>query len=130
MSEAFSYGTGKRKNSIARTRIYKGTGQILINQRPFEEYFPRQTLQMIVQQPLKLTKTLGSVDIKANILGGGISGQAQALRHGIALALMDLDPELRGVLKKAGFITRDARKKERKKYGQPGARAKFQYSKR
>ena len=130
MSEAFTYGTGKRKNSIARTRIYKGTGQILINQRPFEEYFPRQTLQMIVQQPLKLTKTLGSVDIKASIMGGGISGQAQALRHGIALALMELDPELRGVLKKAGFITRDARKKERKKYGQPGARAKFQYSKR
>lgn len=130
MSEAFSYGTGKRKNSIARTRIYKGTGQILINQRPFEEYFPRQTLQMIVQQPLKLTKTLGSVDIKASIMGGGIAGQAQALRHGIALALMELDPELRGVLKKAGFITRDARKKERKKYGQPGARAKFQYSKR
>ena len=130
MSEAFSYGTGKRKNSIARTRIYKGTGQILINQRPFEEYFPRQTLQMIVQQPLKLTKTLGSVDIKASIMGGGIAGQAQALRHGIALALMELDPELRSVLKKAGFITRDARKKERKKYGQPGARAKFQYSKR
>ena len=126
----FNYGTGKRKNAIARTRLYKGTGQILVNDRPFEEYFPRKSLQMIVQQPLKLTRLLDKYDIKINVCGGGVSGQAQAIRHGIAKALCDIDAELRPALKRAGLITRDARKKERKKYGQPGARAKFQYSKR
>lgn len=129
MSE-FNYGTGKRKTAISRTRIYKGTGVITINGRPYEEYFPRKALQYIVQQPLKLAKLTDKLDIKCNCCGGGITGQAQAVRHGIARALEKLDPELRPVLKKAGLITRDARKKERKKYGQPGARAKFQYSKR
>lgn len=126
----FNYGTGKRKNAVARTRLYQGTGQILINERPFEEYFPRKTLQMIVQQALKLTKNADKFDIKVNVCGGGVAGQAQAVRHGIARALLLADPELRGTLKRAGFLTRDARKKERKKYGQKGARARFQYSKR
>jgi len=126
----FNYGTGKRKNAVARTRLYQGTGQILINERPYEEYFPRKTLQMIVQQALKLTKNADKFDIKVNVAGGGVAGQAQAVRHGISRALLLVDPELRGTLKKAGFLTRDARKKERKKYGQKGARARFQYSKR
>jgi small subunit ribosomal protein S9 len=126
----FNYGTGKRKNAVARTRLYQGTGQILINDRPYEDYFPRKTLQMIVQQALKLTKNADKFDIKVNVAGGGVAGQAQAVRHGIARALLLVDPELRGTLKRAGFLTRDARKKERKKYGQRGARARFQYSKR
>jgi small subunit ribosomal protein S9 len=126
----FNYGTGKRKNAVARTRLYQGTGQIIINDRPYEDYFPRKTLQMIVQQALKLTKNAERFDIKVNVAGGGVAGQAQAVRHGIARALLLVDPELRGTLKRAGFLTRDARKKERKKYGQKGARARFQYSKR
>lgn len=131
MSQEFNYGTGKRKNAVARTRIYQGgEGKILVNGRDYIEYFPRKTLQMIVQQPLKLTKTMGKFDIKINVCGGGVSGQAQAVRHGITRALMDFDTELRPVLKKAGLVTRDARKKERKKYGLRGARARFQYSKR
>lgn len=121
----FNYGTGKRKNAVARTRLYQGTGQITINDRPYEDYFPRKTLQMIVQQALKLTKNVDKFDIKVNVAGGGVAGQAQAVRHGIARALLLVDPELRGTLKKAGFLTRDARKKERKKYGQKGARARF-----
>lgn len=126
----FNYGTGKRKNAIARTRLYAGTGTITVNGRPFEDYFPRKSLQMIVQQPLKLTKNHGKFDIKINCCGGGVSGQAQAVRHGISRALIEFDPELRGTLKRAGLLTRDARKKERKKYGLRGARARFQYSKR
>ncbi|OIN99784.1 MAG: 30S ribosomal protein S9 [Desulfovibrionaceae bacterium CG1_02_65_16] len=126
----FNYGTGKRKNAVARTRLYQGSGQIIINDRPYEDYFPRKTLQMIVQQALKLTKNADKFDIKVNVAGGGVAGQAQAVRHGIARALLLVDPELRGTLKRAGFLTRDARKKERKKYGQKGARARFQYSKR
>jgi small subunit ribosomal protein S9 len=126
----FNYGTGKRKNAVARTRLFQGTGQITINDRPYEDYFPRKTLQMIVQQALKLTKLADKFDIKVNVCGGGVAGQAQAVRHGIARALLLVDPELRGTLKRAGFLTRDARKKERKKYGQRGARARFQYSKR
>lgn len=126
----FNYGTGKRKNAVARTRLYQGTGQITINDRPYEDYFPRKTLQMIVQQALKLTKNADKFDIKVNVSGGGVAGQAQAVRHGIARALLLVDPELRGTLKRAGFLTRDARKKERKKYGQKGARARFQFSKR
>ena len=126
----FNYGTGKRKNAVARTRIYQGTGQITVNDRPYEDYFPRKTLQMIVQQALKLTKLSDKYDIKVNVCGGGVAGQAQAVRHGIARALLLVDPELRGTLKRAGFLTRDARKKERKKYGLAGARARFQYSKR
>jgi small subunit ribosomal protein S9 len=131
MSQDFNYGTGKRKNAIARTRLFEnGQGGIYVNERPFEEYFPRKTLQMIVQQPLKLTKTIGRLDVKVTVSGGGVAGQAQAVRHGIARALCDLSDEFRGVLKRAGFLTRDARKKERKKYGLRSARARFQYSKR
>lgn len=127
----FYYGTGKRKSSVARTRLYdNGTGLITINGRPYDEYFPRATLQMIIRQPLNITKTLGKFDIKVNVCGGGIAGQAQAVRHGISRALMEFDEQTRPVLKKAGLITRDARVKERKKYGQRGARARFQYSKR
>ncbi len=130
MSEFF-YGTGKRKTSVARTRMYDGgNGRILVNGRPYEEYFPRATLQMIIRQPLNLTKTMGRFDIKVNVAGGGIAGQAEAVRHGITRALMEFDGALRPALKKAGLVTRDARKKERKKYGQRGARARFQYSKR
>ena len=125
-----NYGTGKRKNAVARTRVTAGTGVITVNGRPYEEYFPRKTQQMIVQQALKLTKLVDKFDIKVNVAGGGVSGQAQAVRHGISRALLTFDPELRGTLKRAGFLTRDARKKERKKYGQKGARARFQYSKR
>jgi small subunit ribosomal protein S9 len=130
MSEEFFYGTGRRKTSVARTRIYPGTGQITVNGRPYEEYFSRETLRMVVRQPLQLTKTDGKVDIKINVDGGGPSGQAQAIRHGISRALEKYDGELRPMLKKAGLLTRDARIKERKKYGQRGARARFQYSKR
>lgn len=130
MSSDFFYGTGRRKSAVARTRIYPGSGQILVNNRPFDEYFPRATLQMIVRQPLNLTKTLGKFDIKATIDGGGVSGQAEALRHGISRALLAFDVEFRPALKKAGFLTRDARIKERKKYGLRSARARFQYSKR
>ncbi|MBI9112532.1 30S ribosomal protein S9 [Maridesulfovibrio ferrireducens] len=130
MSQDFIYGTGKRKNAVARTRMYPGTGVITVNGKAYEDYFPRKTLQMIVQQPLKLTKNVGKFDIKVNADGGGVAGQAQAVRHGISRALLAMDPELRTLLKRAGLLTRDARKKERKKPGQPGARAKFQYSKR
>ncbi|WP_054651395.1 30S ribosomal protein S9 [Salidesulfovibrio brasiliensis] len=130
MMSDFNYGTGKRKNAIARTRIYAGSGQITINGKDFTEYFPRKTLQMVVQQPLRMTKQLENVDIKVRCCGGGIAGQAQAVRHGISRALCEMDPELRSVLKKAGLLTRDARKKERKKYGLRGARASFQFSKR
>ena len=130
MSQDFFYGTGKRKTAIARTRLYPGTGKIEVNGRAVEEYFPRETLRMIINQPLKLLNLEGKFDIKVNVTGGGISGQAEAIRHGISRALLEYDPDLRKPLKAAGFITRDARKKERKKYGQPKARKKFQFSKR
>lgn len=130
MSNDFYYGTGRRKTAVARTRIYPGSGQILVNNRPFEEYFPRATLQMIVRQPLHLTRMLGKFDIKATVAGGGVAGQAEALRHGISRALLAYDLELRPTLKRAGLLTRDARIKERKKYGLRSARARFQYSKR
>ena len=126
----FDYGTGRRKTAIARTRLYTGSGMIEINGRPMEQYFPRKTLQMIVRQPLALTKLTEQFDIKVNVCGGGITGQAEAVRLGIARALLQNDIELRPALKKAGFLTRDARKKERKKYGLAAARARFQYSKR
>ena len=126
----FDYGTGRRKTAIARTRLYTGSGAIEINGRPMEQYFPRKTLQMIVRQPLALTKTADQFDIKVNVCGGGISGQAEAVRLGIARALLQNDAAMRPALKKAGFLTRDARKKERKKYGLAAARARFQYSKR
>ncbi|MCF8038441.1 MAG: 30S ribosomal protein S9 [Desulfohalobiaceae bacterium] len=130
MSQDFFYGTGRRKNSVARTRIYAGSGSIEVNGRSMEDYFPRDTLRMVIDQPLEITNLKSKFDIKINVKGGGISGQAQAVRHGISRALLEYDPELRSSLKPAGLLTRDAREKERKKYGQPGARKKFQYSKR
>ncbi|MCT4534521.1 30S ribosomal protein S9 [Halodesulfovibrio sp.] len=130
MSNEFDYGTGRRKNATARTRLYAGSGQITVNGRPYDEYFPRKTLQMIIRQPLELVKMLEKFDVKVNVAGGGMSGQALAVRHGISRALLEVDADMRPALKKAGFLTRDARKKERKKYGQRGARARFQYSKR
>ncbi|MDR2077193.1 MAG: 30S ribosomal protein S9 [Desulfovibrio sp.] len=130
MSVEYKYGTGRRKNATARTRLYAGSGQIIVNDRPFESYFPRKSLQMIIRQPLVLTKLLEKTDVRINVQGGGVTGQAEAVRHGISRALLSMDPALRGLLKKAGFLTRDARKKERKKYGLRAARARYQYSKR
>ncbi len=129
MEEVF-YATGRRKTSVARVRIRRGSGQIVVNKRPVEEYFTRKTSLMVMSQPLELTSTAGQFDITVSVNGGGLSGQAGAVRHGITRALMEFDPDFRGVLKKAGFVTRDPRVKERKKYGQPGARARYQYSKR
>ncbi len=126
----FDYGTGRRKTATARTRLYAGSGNIEINGRKLEDYFPRKTLQMIVRQPLTLTKLADKFDIKVNVSGGGVSGQAEAVRHGISRALLEADTELRPALKRAGFLTRDSRQKERKKYGQRAARARYQYSKR
>ncbi|MDR2946141.1 MAG: 30S ribosomal protein S9 [Candidatus Adiutrix sp.] len=130
MADNRFYATGKRKTSIARVWMTPGAGQININQRPIGEYFGRETLQMVAEQALELTSTKGQFDIYILASGGGIAGQAGAIRHGIAKALQENDPALRPALKKAGFLTRDARKKERKKYGQKGARARYQYSKR
>ena len=130
MSTEFKYGTGRRKNATARTRLYAGAGEILVNGRTIDNYFPRKSLQMIIRQPLVLTKQLDKIDVKVNVQGGGVTGQAEAVRHGISRALLEVDPALRGQLKKAGFLTRDARKKERKKYGLRAARARYQYSKR
>lgn len=129
MSE-FYYGTGKRKTAIARTWLKPGNGIITINKRIIDDYFGRETAKMIVEQPLVLTDTQGRFDVNVNVSGGGISGQAAAIRHGITKALLQVNPEFRSTLKKAGFVTRDPRIKERKKYGQKGARARFQYSKR
>ena len=124
------YGTGRRKTSVARVWLRPGGGWILVNRRPFEDYFPRETLRMIIAQPLQVTNTFGTLDATINVGGGGPTGQAGAVRHGIARALLEFDVNLRPALKRAGFLTRDPRMKERKKYGQPGARSKFQYSKR
>ena len=124
------YGTGRRKTSVARVWLRPGSGRILINRRPFEDYFPRETLRMIIAQPLQLTNTLGTFDATVNVGGGGPTGQAGAVRHGISRALLEYDVNLRPALKRAGLLTRDPRMRERKKYGQPGARSKFQYSKR
>lgn len=125
-----AYGTGKRKNAVARVFVKQGSGKIVVNGRDVSEYFPRKTSEMILRQPLELVEKTEDFDVTVNVCGGGESGQAGAVRHGIARALLVIDPELRGTLKKAGFLTRDARKKERKKPGQPGARKKFQFSKR
>ncbi|MFC1567384.1 30S ribosomal protein S9 [Thermodesulfobacteriota bacterium] len=124
------YATGKRKSSIARTWLKPGTGEITINDLPVDEYFKVESARALLLQPLVLTDTAGSYDVKVRVLGGGYSGQAGAIRHGITRALMSANPELRQALKKAGFVRRDARVKERKKYGQKGARARFQFSKR
>jgi len=122
--------TGRRKEATAMVRMMPGSGQITVNGRPVAEYFARPTLVMMIEQPLKLTDTLGSLDISANCKGGGLSGQAGALRLGIARALVNENPDLRPTLKAAGLLTRDPRMVERKKYGQPGARKRFQFSKR
>jgi len=124
------YGTGRRKTSVARVWLRSGQGRIAVNRRAFENYFPRETLRMIIAQPLEVTNTTGQFDILVNVGGGGPTGQAGAVRHGIARALVRFDEKLRQPLKKTGLLTRDPRMRERKKYGQPGARQKFQYSKR
>jgi small subunit ribosomal protein S9 len=122
--------TGKRKTAVARIRLRLGTGQILVNERVLDEYFGRESLRTLVKQPLDVVNATTRYDVAASVRGGGPTGQAGALRHGIARALCDLDEGLRPQLKRAGFLTRDSRKKERKKYGQRGARARFQFSKR
>ncbi|WP_035277206.1 30S ribosomal protein S9 [Desulforegula conservatrix] len=124
------YATGKRKTSVARTWLKSGSGNIVVNGKPADEYFTVDTARTAVKSPLVLTDTLASYDVMATVSGGGISGQAGALRHGIARALMVANPDFRAVLKKAGMVTRDPRAKERKKYGQKAARARFQFSKR
>jgi len=125
-----NYGTGRRKNAVARVFLKPGEGSYTINGRAFEDYFPRDILRMIVGQPFEIVGKAGTFDVQVNVCGGGIAAQAQAVRHGIARALVGMDDELRRPLKAAGLLTRDARKKERNKPGQPGARKKFQYSKR
>lgn len=125
-----SYGTGRRKSSAARVYLRPGTGKFTVNKRDFDEYFPNEMVKMIIRQPLTITETTDKFDITVNVRGGGPSGQAGALRHGISRALLQYDPELRKTLKDAGFLTRDPREVERKKYGQPGARKRFQFSKR
>jgi small subunit ribosomal protein S9 len=124
------YATGRRKTAIARTWIKPGSGEIVINNRPVEEYFPIEIIRADMIQPFKITNTVGSYDVKATVVGGGIAGQADAVRHGITRALVAVNPDFRITLKRAGFIKRDPRVKERKKYGQKGARARFQFSKR
>ncbi len=124
------YATGRRKTAISRTWISPGSGEIIINDRPVEEYFPIEATREEMLQPFKITNTLGTYDVKATVVGGGIAGQAGAVRHGITRALVSVNPDFRLTLKKAGFIKRDPRVKERKKYGQKGARARFQFSKR
>ena len=130
MAEERYYATGKRKTTIARVWLRPGEGKIEVNKRGFDDYFPRETLRMTILQPLELTNTVGQFDVYVNVKGGGASGQAGAIKHGISKALLTYDGKFRDVLKKAGFVTRDPRIKERKKYGQKGARARFQYSKR
>lgn len=130
MADTQYYGTGRRKTSVARVYLRPGKGEIKVNRRDFEDYFPNEALRMIIRQPLTLTETTENFDVLVNVGGGGISGQAGAVRHGITRALLEFNGDLRPTLKKAGLITRDPRKKERKKYGQKGARARFQFSKR
>jgi small subunit ribosomal protein S9 len=130
MAEERYYATGKRKTTVARVWLRPGEGKIEVNKRTFNDYFPRETLRMTIMQPLELTNTAGQFDVHVNVKGGGMSGQAGAVRHGISKALLLYKEKFRDVLKKAGFITRDPRVKERKKYGRRGARARFQYSKR
>ena len=129
-SKPYYYGTGRRKSSVARVRVYQGTGNITINGRDIDDYFGLETLKLIVRQPLNLTNTNGSFDIVCTVAGGGVTGQAGAIRHGLSRALLNFNEELRPVLKKAGFLTRDPRMKERKKYGLKGARRAPQVSKR
>lgn len=128
--ENIFYATGKRKTAIARTWMTPGSGNIIVNNKPAAEYFPLETAASLMAKPFVITNTNGSFDVKARVVGGGVSGQAEAIRHGISRALVEVDPANRIPLKKAGLIRRDPRKKERKKYGQRGARARFQFSKR
>src|SRR5260221_6891013 len=130
MADTRIYATGKRKTAVARVFISPGTGKIMVNKRPADDYFVRETNRMVMRQSLELIELLDQYDVSATVLGGGHSAQAEAMRHGIARALILADPERRPPLKRAGFLTRDDRKKERKKYGQPGARKRFQNSKR
>ncbi len=130
ISEEVFWATGRRKESVARVRLTPGSGRVVINNKAMEDYFGRKTSQAIVKQPFVLTNTRDRFDTFVNVHGGGLSGQAGAVRHGITRALIEYDPDLRGQLKKAGYVTRDPRAKERKKYGLRGARASFQYSKR
>jgi len=130
MAEERYYATGKRKAAIARVWMRSGEGNVVINKRPIDDYLTTEIAKMIVTQPLELTNTVGRYDITVNVRGGGFSGQVGAIKHGISLALLKINPEFREPLKKAGFITRDSRIKERKKYGLRSARARFQYSKR
>lgn len=130
MADIQYYGTGRRKTSTARVYLRPGSGNIVVNKRDFDSYFPNEALRMIIRQPLNLTETVEKFDILVTVDGGGTAGQAGAVRHGITRALMEFNADLRGTLKKAGLVTRDPRQKERKKYGQKGARARFQFSKR
>jgi small subunit ribosomal protein S9 len=130
MAEIQYNATGRRKTSIARVNISPGNGQILINKKPVNVYFPRETLRMVIRQPIELAGITGKYNITATVSGGGLSGQASAIRHGIARAIVNMDSDLRLRLKKEGLLTRDPREKERKKYGQKGARKRFQFSKR
>ena len=130
MTENQFYSTGRRKTSVARVYLKPGEGRILINKKDADEYLMRETLKMIIMQPFELTGTTGRFDVSINVNGGGISGQAGAIKHGISRALLKVSDDYRKPLKKAGYLTRDAREVERKKYGQRGARARFQFSKR
>ena len=130
MSKALYTGTGRRKSSVARVRLVSGSGKITVNKRDIEEYFNLETLKMLIRSPLEATNTLGTYDVLVNVQGGGYTGQAGAIRHGISRALLDADPQYRPILKKAGFLTRDPRMKERKKYGLKAARRAPQFSKR
>jgi small subunit ribosomal protein S9 len=130
VNELAYYGTGRRKNATARVYLRPGSGETEVNGRSLDEYFPNEVLKMIVKQPLLLTETVEKFDLRIAVEGGGSAGQAGAIRHGIARALLQFNAELRDRLKSSGLLTRDPRKKERKKYGQPGARKRFQYSKR
>jgi small subunit ribosomal protein S9 len=130
VAEIQYYGTGRRKTAVARVYLRPGSGKITVNRRDFEDYFPNQVLKMVIRQPLLLTETADRFDILVNVVGGGPTGQAGAIRHGISRALLEYNAELRPRLKAAGFLTRDARTVERKKYGQPKARKRFQFSKR
>ena len=130
MTQAQNYGTGRRKTAAARVFLRPGSGQVKVNGRTLDDYFPNEVLKMVIKQPLLLTETAEKFDIVATVEGGGSAGQAGAIRHGISRALIEYNAELRDRLKSAGLVTRDPRKKERKKYGQKGARARFQFSKR
>lgn len=130
MKTAVYSAIGRRKHSVARVRLVPGTGQIIVNKQPVLAYFKRETLRMVIEQPLVTTETIGKYDVLANVCGGGLTGQAGAMRLGIARALLQVEEDFRPKLKAAGFLTRDPRMKERKKYGQKGARKRFQFSKR